>query len=185
MLLKYNPALKNMTFAEWLEYKKQQEKERTHGAERVTADDLLDAVSAINAFCFDRFFTLLPLYFMPDDLLKSHEGVSGLYGYGCIMINKAVYDAHKTDEITISTLYHEMLHAYCDIKDIKDTDGENHLKAFADAAENNNGYCVGCDEKYGYSQVQPNDEQMTMIKDFIKNMENYYKSKNKEIYYNA
>lgn len=179
MLLQYNPALKNMTFSEWLEYKKQQEKERTHGAERVTADDLLDAEAAINIYCFDRFFQLLPLYFMPDDLLKGREDVNGIYGYGCIMINKAVYDAHKTDETTISTLFHEMLHAYNDIKDVKDTDGEKHLKAFADAAEAHKGHCVGYDPKYGYSDVRPNDKQMSEIQDYIKEWDNYYKKKGK------
>lgn len=123
--------MKDLTYDEWKRQKLEQEKKRTHGAEKLPySDPLHDIQGAIRRYCFNKQLELMPIYFIPPDL---KNGGTGLYGYSCIMIDKEFYEDHGTDDDVINIIYHEMIHAYNDTQGIQDTDGDYHLKAFAAA----------------------------------------------------
>lgn len=158
---------KNLTLADYEAWKKEklaEEKRRTHNAESVKSDELYRIVGALNECCFNNEFHYIPLYFIPADLEAKHRDSVGLYGYGCIMISKPYYEEHGTDDSVINTLYHEMIHAYCEKHDIQDTDGDKHLEAFADVCEEHGGNCVWENSQYGYATTRLKIKKMKKVK---------------------
>lgn len=156
-----------MTYEEWKKYKVEQEKKRTHNAEKVDIyDELYDIEFAIRDTCFKsgEIFQLIPLYYIPADLEEKHADSAGLYGYGCIMISKPYYEKYGAGDKVINTLHHEMLHAFCDLNNIEDTDGEKHLEAFADACEEHGGRCTWENSEYGYSNTFLTTKAMKRVK---------------------
>lgn len=154
-MLYKDSSLKDMSYAEWKKRKQEQEAQRTHNAEKIQpTDSIYDALSAIDKICFNGSIGYMPMYYIPTDL--KNRQASGMYGYGCIMIDKPYYRAHKLDDDLLNTLFHEMAHAYCDKHHITDTDHEQHLQSFADVC---NTYGADCmyDMQYGYSivKIQP------------------------------
>ena len=164
MALTHDPALQKMTFSEWLQRRKDDEKRRTHGAEAVNDSALYAVEYAIDRLCFGGTFRHIPLYFIPDDLTKSHSEATGLYGYGCIMLKRAYYEAHGIDDSVINTIFHEMVHAYCDRKGIADTDGSRHLEAFAEACRDHGGTCEYESAVYGFDLAALTAENMRSVK---------------------
>ena len=160
----------NMSFEEWREYKREQERIRTHGAERINAyHELYDIYYALSRYCFNGFFSgshYVPMYFIPEDL--KDRDANGLYGYGVIMIDRDYYEAHGADESMINTLHHEMIHWMCDHNDVKDTEGEFHLEAFAEACKEYGGQCEYEDSVFGYSNSSVTAENMARIKRHLK-----------------
>ena len=150
-----------------LQYKLEQEKKITHNAEKVDIEsELYDIQFSLLKHCFAdiNFIWYAPLYFIPADLAEKHTDSVGLYGYGVIMIDKDYYESCGANEEIINTLFHEMIHAYCDLKNIEDTDGEKHLEAFADACDSHGGRCTWVDSQYGYSNTFLTTKNMKRVK---------------------
>ena len=163
-----DPTKATMSFEEWQKQQEEIEKRRTHGAERIGKKNfsLYDAETAINKVCFDGAFRIIPMYFIPPDL-ENRES-NGLYGYGCIMLNKRYYEAHGVDTDVINTIFHEMIHAYCDRHGIHDTAGEIHLLAFAEVCKKHGGE-VMTRTVYGYSDVKLSAETLAKVKQEMRN----------------
>ena len=180
-LFKDDSLSEDEKYKRWKELKKEEERVKTHGAER--ADDLLYSLYfAIRDVCngdktgVEAFPTLVNLYFMPPDLLKSHGDATGIYGYGVIMIRKSYYDARGVyDDDVIDSMFHEMIHAYCDMKvpekKIHDTDGEFHRREFADVCERFGGVCRYTNSTDGYNDVRLPDELKRRVKAELKRRE--------------
>ena len=158
-LLKDDSLSEDEKYKRWKELKKEEERKKTHGAEY--ADDRLYSLYfAIRDVCngvkkvSKGFLTLVNLYYMPPDLVSSHPDATGLYGYGVIMIRKDYYEEHGIDDAVIDTMFHEMVHAYCDMKipelKIHDTDGAYHRKEFAEVCESFGGVCYYTNATDGY-----------------------------------
>ena len=164
-------------YKRWKELKKEEERVKTHGAEAVGWDHpLYDLYTAIRDVCngdkkgVDAFPTLVNLYFMPPDLLKSHGDAIGIYGYGVIMFKKSFYDAHGVeDDDVIDNMFHEMIHAYCDMKvpekKIHDTDGAFHRREFADVCERFGGVCRYANATDGYNDARLPEELKKRVRE--------------------
>lgn len=173
-LFKDNSLSEDEKYKRWKELKKEEERVKTHGAER--ADDLLYSLYfSICKVCngdktgVEAFPTLVNLYFMPPDLLKTNMDATGIYGYGVIMIRKSYYDARGVyDDGVIDSMFHEMIHAYCDMKvpekKIHDTDGAFHRQEFADVCERFGGVCRYTNETDGYNNVSLPDDLKRRVK---------------------
>lgn len=157
---------KDMTYEEWLAYKRAEEKRKTHGAEEAT-DDIYRAVAAIRRVCFGGVLRFMRLYFIPPDLAQSHHA-AGLYGYNIIMLSKPYYREHGLDDDVINTLFHECCHAFNDdpnpAKKVKDTEGEYHLPAFRQVAEDHGGRCGYAGPCDGYSMAELLPETMERVR---------------------
>ena len=158
-------------YEKWKKGKAEQEKRISHGAEQIDLDsDLYRAAMAINIVCFENNAAIryIPMYYIPAVLAEKHGDSVGLYGYHRIMIDKDFHQAHGTDDAVINTIFHEMVHMWCDIKGIQDTDGENHLEAFADACEEHGGRCEWENSRYGYNLAELTINSMKKVKKEMK-----------------
>lgn len=162
--------MKELSYDEWKRQKLAAEKKRTHGAEKVLySDPLHDIQGAIRRYCFNKQLELMPIYFIPPDL---KQGNTGLYGYGCIMIDKEFYEDHGTDDDVINIIYHEMIHAYNDTQGIQDTDGDYHLKAFADACAAHCGRSTWTSSQDGYNAAELNAGTLKKVKAALRGIDN-------------
>lgn len=168
MAIYYNPALKNMDFEEWCQWKREEKKRKTHNAEEITDNAVYSAFFAINDICFKKALYYTPLFFIPPDLTEENPDNVGMYGYGVIMISKPYYEEHGLDTEFLQTLYHEMVHAYCDAHGITDAKGKKHLAAFATVCEENGGFASFEDEIHGFSKVIIRTEKLDSIKERVK-----------------
>lgn len=152
-------AQEERDYKAWLKRKEEAEKKKTRGAENAP-DALYSVYFAIrkNLKTTDGMPHLVNLYFMSNWHVENHPDAAGVYGYGVIMINKDYYQEHGTDEAVINTMFHEMVHAYCDMKipekKIKDTEGGYHLPAFKEACERFGGICDYANAQSGYSNAR-------------------------------
>lgn len=153
-----------LTFEQWLAAKQAEEKQITHNAETVKDKMLYALEDAIIRICFDRKLPFMNLYFIPPAL---DRGSVALYGYQRIMISKPYYQEHGIDDNTISTMFHECVHAWDSIKGIKDTDQEYHNTAFKQTCEEHCGNAFFRNEIDGYNDAKPSTETMQKIKHFI------------------
>lgn len=153
-----------MTFEQWLAAKQAEEKKITHNAETVKDRRLYAAEDAVIQECFDKQLPFVNLYYIPFEM---DRGSVGLYGYQCIMISKLYFEEHGIDDETISTMFHECVHAWDAIKGIKDTDGDFHNVAFKQTCEEHGGNAFFRNEVDGYNDAKPNAETMQKIKHFI------------------
>jgi len=162
-------------FNTWKKRKEEAERMKTRGAE-AAPDALYHVFFAIrkNLKTTDGMPHLVNLYFMSNWHVEKYPDAAGVYGYGVIMINKDCYQEHGIDEHIINTMFHEMIHAYCDIKipekKIKDTEGGYHLPAFKEACERFGGICDYVNAESGYSDVRLSPEIMEKVrKELAKN----------------
>jgi len=160
----------DLTFEEWVKKKQEEDRKITHNAEVVSlkTDGLLfDLQAAILKECFDdkHLATYHKMYFIPPDL---DCGGVGLYGYQRIMISKPYWKEHGIDNDTISTMFHELVHAWDDIKGIKDTDGDYHNAAFKQTCEDHKGFARFTDSENGFNDAHPTEETIRRIKELIK-----------------
>lgn len=156
-----NEAFGNMSFSEWLQYKRDEDKRITHGALEVKDSRLYDLERIIIQECFDNSLHILKLYFIPEALEK---GSVGLYGYNRIMISKPFYEDHGIDTAVIGTLFHELVHAWDDIHGLKDTDGDFHNSQFKQTAEEHGGIATYTNAQDGFNNAEPTAEMMKRIK---------------------
>lgn len=154
-----------MTFEEWLAAKAEEDKRITHNAETVKDQRLYDLESAVLKVCFDKELSLMNLYYIPPDL---DTGAVGMYGARRLMVLKSFWKEHGLDDETISMMFHELCHAYCDANGIKGTDGKYHLKAFAQVCEEHGGTCTFVDQTVGYNEARPTTKTMKRIKKELK-----------------
>lgn len=156
----------------WLRWKKAEEKLKTRGAKRVP-----DALYTVYFAIYDSLKTtegmprVVNMYFMSDWHVQHSPDAAGVYGYGCIMINEDYYERHGIDEAVVNTVFHEMVHAACDMKipekKIKDTDGAYHLPAFQEACERYGGICEYEDAESGYSDTRLPADRMAHVMDYL------------------
>ena len=181
-LIKDDSFSEDEKYKRWEELKKEETRVKTHGAEAIDLNHpLYDVYIAIREECnggkigAGTLPTLVYLYFMPPDLEQSHRDAVGIYGYGTIMIRKSFYDTHGVDDDVINNMFHEMVHAYCDMKiperKIHDTDGEFHRKEFADVCEHFGGVCRYVNAEDGYCDVRLPDDAISRIKQRIKRIQ--------------
>lgn len=154
----------NETYEEWKKRKLEEQKRKTHGAEEVQDDGLYFLKAAINRICFNRALRYIRLYFIPPDLAAEHPDAVALYGYNTIMISKLFFEEHGLDDAVVTAMYHEMVHAYCDAKQIMDTKDEKHLKAFADACVANGGICEYAGPVDGFSDARLTPENLAKVR---------------------
>ena len=157
----------------WKRWKKAEVKLKTHGAESAP-----DALYSVYSAIYDSLKTtegmprLVNLYFMSDWHVQHSPDAAGVYGYNIIMINKDYYERHGIDEDVINTMFHEMVHAACDMKvpekKIKDTDGAFHLLAFQEACERYGGISEYEDAESGYSKTRLPADRMAKVKDILR-----------------
>ena len=144
----------------------------TNEYERVDAEsDLYDMQISIRDTCFknDDVFTVIPLRWMPAGMAEKQDSPA-VYRDGCILIDKVFYKAHGTDNAMIRAMYHEILHTFCAVNDIHDTDGTKHLEAFADVCERHGGFCSWVDSQHGYSNISLKTKNLKRIKRMIQSM---------------
>ena len=122
-------------------------------------DDLHNVVTAINDNCFNKELTRIPMYFMAAD-----GKTLSLYENGDILINKAYYDVNGINDKLIHSIFHVMVHAFCESHGIQDTDGDIHLEAFADECDRHGGYCSWENSQDGYSHTGVKVKKMKSIK---------------------
>ena len=79
-------------------------------------------------------------------------------------INLSAENLDRSVFLTISTLTHEMVHHYCDLKGIKDCsrNGTYHNKRFKEQAEQR-GLIIEYDSKIGYSITSPSEELIDFV----------------------
>lgn len=158
-----NEKIGEMSFDEWLEYKKEQEKRITHGAERVHDDVLYALEFAVSTVCFGDTLPFIHLFYIPPEL---DNGANAMFGNELvlIMVNKSFWDAHGIDHETISMMFHEMCHAFCFYENIKGTDGKYHLPAFKQVCEEHGGTCTFTNDTVGYNEARPTPETEELIR---------------------
>lgn len=177
-LFKDDSLSEDEKYKRWKELKKEEEREKTHGAERVD-DRIYTLYFAIRDVCngdkkgADAFPTLVNLYYMSDWHLEHCPDALGVYGYGVIMVRKSYYDERGIyDDDVIDNMFHEMIHAYCNMKvpekRIHDTDGEFHRREFADVCERFGGVCRYSNATDGYNDARLPDELKRRVRDEIK-----------------
>lgn len=159
----------DMSFEEWKRFKAEEQKRKTHGAVLVQDNRIYDLAAAINQVCFagDLSDCILRIYFIPDDLKQLKA--AAIYGYRTIMIDKAFYKEHGTDNSMKDALFHELVHAFCDSLNpanrVQDTNSSGyHLQAFADACSDHGGYALLADPETGFSNVHLSGESLRAIK---------------------
>ena len=142
-----------MPFEVWMKRKKDEEQAITNGSEKVPGDHpLYKFYNIIRKYCIKDLPKDIPIYFMSDDFIKKNPDRISVYGYGRIMMNKTFYNTHKDIDI-LETLFHEMIHAYCDIKKIEDVIGEFHTKEFQRVCEQHGGFAEFSNDVLGYNDV--------------------------------
>lgn len=156
------------SYEEWAQQKIEQEKRRTHNAEKVTDESLYAAEMAINKYCFGKELFYIPLYFIPPDIAEKRKNPQGVYGYGCIMIDKKFYEENGVNDDVINVLFHEMIHAYCDLKGIEDTIGSKHTYEFSKVCSEHGGISAYENGFYGFSISTLSAEKMKKVKQRIK-----------------
>lgn len=161
-------TISQMSFEEWKQHKQNEQKRKTHNAEEIRDSRLYDLAFAVDKVCFsgELVHDLLKLYYIPDDLKK--PGVHGLYGYHVIMIDKDYHKQHGTDDDMKDTIFHELVHDFCDSrnpeKKIKDADSSGyHLQAFADVCSDHGGSALYADAETGYSDARLSAESLDKI----------------------
>ena len=155
----------DMTYEEWRANCREREQRLTHGAERIPIDHAIyDVFFSIDKICFNRMFNWLPVYWKPADAPKDSLG---MYKDNHIMIERDFYEKHGMDDDVINLMFHEMLHAFCDWKRIKDVEGKYHLKEFLDAAQRHGGAGDVAPNEFGFSNVYLSDNTMKKIKNRI------------------
>ena len=163
------PQNENITFEQWQKQLREQERREIGNAKKVNYDHpAYSAFFAIDIVVFDRMFQFIPLYWMPQKAKEEKPGVIGMYKDNRIMIDKDFYEAHGMDEDFINLMYHEMIHGYCDWKQIEDTKGEKHLYAFAEACLKNGGTCFFIDGKEGFADASLLPDVMKKVQYRIK-----------------
>lgn len=150
-----------MTFEEWLAAKAEEDKRITHNAETVKDQRLYALESAVLKVCFDKELFFMNLYYIPPDL---DTGAVGMYGAQRLMVLKSFWEEHGLDDETIAMMFHELCHAYCDVKGIKATEGKYHLQAFAQVCEEHGGTCAFMGQTVGFNEARPTAETMERIK---------------------
>lgn len=160
-MIRENPAAGKMSFEEWLKQKEDEERRVTHNAETVKDRRLYALEQAVIKVCFDDKVPFMNLYYIPPAL---DTGAAGLYGGQRIMISKPFFVDHGIDDDTIALMFHEVAHAYCDIKGIKATAGKMHLQAFAQVCEANKGTCEFISQQVGFNEARPTAEAVELIK---------------------
>ena len=160
-----------------MERKKAEEREKTHGAERISGPRvhaLYDVAQALDRCCFDGYFKhILPtFYYIPPDIEAAHSEARGVYiPTGGIMIRRSDYDVHGIDDDMINTIYHEMVHFYDDMKRIQDTkdgDGVYHTAAFAASCQKNGGICWFSNSVTGFSRAALTPETLAAVKALVR-----------------
>lgn len=147
-------------FETWL----QVHREREGGAERVGAHWLLDVVIAVDAICFNNFFRLIPVFWMPEDAEKEKPNVCGRYGYGRIEIARWFHREQGLSDLLITLVFHELCHAYCDYQNIADTVDEYHTKEYKRVCEEHGGVCEYRDTVVGYNDTRLQTAYLERIK---------------------
>lgn len=134
----------------------------THGAEMVQDEDLWYLAAAIEQQCFEKDLTILGLYYIPE-YFRSKRAI-GLYTFRRIMIDKVYHTIHGTNKQMADLMFHEMVHAYCNLNRIIDMDDKKHLQVFADVAEDHGGVVGKYDETYGFTNVYLKDDVYINVK---------------------
>lgn len=150
-----------MTFEEWLAAKAEEDKRITHNADTVKDHRLYGLEKAVIKVCFDDKLPFMNLYYIPPDL---DTGAVGMYGAKRLMVLKSFWDEHGVDHETISMMFHECVHAWCDLKGIKATEGKYHLQAFAQTCEEHGGTCAFHDQTVGFNEARPTPETEELIR---------------------
>ncbi len=155
-------GISEKAYNEWKEQKLQQEREQTKNSERVKGDEPIFMEFAINKHCFKMKpqINYVPLYWASEELLSEYPDSIGIAGYGRILFNREIWDELDT-KTRIAAVFHEMLHVYCQMRRIKDTENGYHLRKFAEIAEQNGGYCTLSED--GWTEAYPTDENMKKI----------------------
>lgn len=154
----------SLSFEEWFEMKREEERRKTHGATPVKEKALYAMEDAVIRFCFDGKLPFMNLYFTPKDL---DSGSCGLFGYGVIMISEPYFIEYGVCEETISTMFHECVHAWDAIKGTKDTDGHYHNVFFKKTCEEHGGIAIFRNAEDGYNIAKPTEEKMQRIVEHI------------------
>lgn len=145
-----------------------------NGGEEIPPEHPLHAIyKAIRKHCIKGGFpSSMRLFFIPEDEQQEEPNTAGIYKEGIIRINKRYYLEHGTDEYVINTMFHEMMHGFCDCKpldvQIKDTEGEYHLPAFKEACEANGGTCYFVDSRTGYSNARLTPDRLELVRAELK-----------------
>lgn len=145
-----------------------------NGGEEIPQEHPLHAVyNAIRKHCINGGFpSSMRLYFIPEDEQQENPYTLGVYKENTIRINKPYYLEHGIDEAVINTMFHEMIHGFCECKPwdekIKDTEGNYHLPAFKEACEANGGTCAFVNSEIGYSNARLMPEKMELVKDELR-----------------
>lgn len=141
-----------------------------NGGEEIPREDPLYSVfQAIRKHCIKGGFpSSMRLFFIPEDEQAENPYTLGVYKEGIIRINRAYYQEHGIDEDVINTMFHEMIHGFCDCKPfdkkIKDTEGKYHLPAFAEACEANGGTCAFVNTEIGYGNARLTPESLENVR---------------------
>lgn len=123
-------------------------------------EDLRKVERAINDNCFNNELNQIPMRFMAaDDFIPIT-----MYKNGDMLINKAYYDIKGLNKKLIHEIFHAMIHAYCELHGIQDTDGDLHLEEFADECDRHGGFCAWINSQYGYGNVGIQIKKMKRIK---------------------
>lgn len=154
-----------MSFDEWMKAKEEELKRITHGAATVKDTRIYSLESAVLDVCFAGELFFMNLFYIPAGM---DTGAAGMYGRQLIMLNKSFFDAHGIDDETIACMFHELCHAYCDIKGIKATENGFHLLAFKEACEAHGGTCAFTGQDTGFNDARPTADTLTRIKGELK-----------------
>ena len=141
-----------------------------NGGEEIPQEHPLHAVyKAIRETCIKGGFpSYMRLFFIAEDEQAENPYTLGEYKENVIKINKPYYQEHGIDEDIINTMFHEMIHGFCECKPydkkIKDTEGKYHLPAFKEACEANGGTCAFVNSEIGYSKARLTPESLELVR---------------------
>jgi hypothetical protein len=138
------------------------------------------AFELINQKLFNNELPNIQIDFIEDMPEELPETISDCSAFFCTQQRYnpepiIILDLEGTPEMGISTdtiddLFHEMVHYYCFLHGIKDTDGEDnnyHNLAFKKVIEEHGGKCGYSDDKIGYSDTELNIKILWEIFDEI------------------
>jgi len=110
-----------------------------------------DIFLALETVVFRNTLPLIPVYSFSD--VKFPKGYDASLAAGAyttietdpVLLINVEYLCRKPLEYTINIVYHEMIHYFCDLNGIHDTDNRNgytyHRKEFKDAVKENGEIC--------------------------------------------
>lgn len=121
-------------------------------AERLDVKDkrLYDLEFAVLDTCFDKSVRPCALYYLPEEY---QEELYGSFHPDIIRFNRKYWEEYGADAYTATTMFHELVHAWCTAHGVEDTKADYHTEQYKKACEDHGGVCYYNNQEDGYNIV--------------------------------